>query len=44
MGKLKCRMCYADVKPHWIRCPKCKSKKPVTLECSCGEPLEDDWY
>jgi Flp pilus assembly protein TadD len=39
---LKCRKCGFELKPNWIKCPKCKT--PVveeTLKCECGEELED---
>jgi tetratricopeptide (TPR) repeat protein len=40
---LKCRKCGFELKPNWIKCPKCKT--PVAeeaLKCQhCGEELED---
>jgi tetratricopeptide (TPR) repeat protein len=39
----KCRNCGFDLKPHWVKCPKCKT--PVIVEIRkcryCDESLED---
>jgi hypothetical protein len=33
--------CGQPLRPHWVKCPKCK--KRVGRVCSCGEPLEAHW-
>jgi hypothetical protein len=37
-----CRNCGYELKPHWIKCPKCKtSVEEEALVCGCGEKLEE---
>jgi tetratricopeptide (TPR) repeat protein len=40
---LKCRNCGFELKPNWVKCPKCKTPVAVqVLRCQhCGEELED---
>lgn len=44
---IKCLNCGAELKPHWVKCPKCKTPVGVEkepLKCpACGEPLEEGW-
>jgi tetratricopeptide (TPR) repeat protein len=39
----KCRNCGFELKPHWVKCPKCKTPVAVeSLNCQyCGESLEE---
>jgi tetratricopeptide (TPR) repeat protein len=46
-AKLVCRSCGAELKPHWLKCPKCKTpvaqENTVTKCANCGEDMEEGW-
>lgn len=43
LEQMVCPQCGAEVKPHWLICPRCNTRLKEAKCKNCGELLDPDW-